>query len=96
MKLLSVTKYRGKSPKRYTALFEDSTGHTKKVAFGSRYGNTYIDHGALEKRKNWIARHRVRENWDDPYSAGALSRWLLWEKLSLSDAVRDYKIRFGV
>ena len=94
MKLVSVTKYRGKSPKRYSALFEDSTGHTKKVAFGSRYGSTYIDHHDDLKRRNWKARHRVRENWDDPMTPGALSRWLLWERRSLPEAVRDYKIRF--
>ena len=29
-------------------------------------------------RAAYIARHTVRENWNDPYSAGALSRWLLW------------------
>jgi len=96
MKLLSVTKYRGKSPKRYSALFEDSSGHTTKVNFGQRHGETFIDHGDLEKRKNYIARHRPRENWDDPYSAGALSRWLLWENRSLPEAVRDYKIRFDL
>lgn len=95
-KLISVIKYRGKSPKRFSATFEDSTGATKKISFGQRFGETFIDHGDLEKRKNYIARHRPRENWDDPYSAGALSRWLLWEKRSLPDAVREYKIRFDV
>ena len=50
----------------------------KIVHFGLKTGSTYIDHKDKKKRENYLARHKVRENWDDPYSAGALSRWLLW------------------
>lgn len=50
----------------------------KVVHFGQKGGQTYIDHKDKDKRTAYLARHKANENWDDPYSAGALSRWLLW------------------
>lgn len=50
----------------------------KVVHFGQKGGQTYIDHKDKAKREAYLARHKAKENWDDPYSAGALSRWLLW------------------
>jgi hypothetical protein len=50
----------------------------KIIHFGQAGGQTYIDHGDKAKREAYLARHKKRENWNDPFSAGALSRWLLW------------------
>ena len=60
--------------KRFMATYKNG----KVVHFGSDVGSTYIDEGDVLKRDNYIKRHSVRENFDDPFSAGALSRWLLW------------------
>ena len=60
--------------KRFVAIFPDNS----KVHFGLDGGRTYIDHGDKETRWNYIARHKVREHWNNPKSAGALSRWILW------------------
>ena len=81
--------------KRLTAIFYKDNRKYKKVHFGQKSGNTYVDHGDDIKKVNYIKRHRVRENWNDPYSAGALSRYILWNKKSLDESVRDYKKRFG-
>lgn len=70
-----------KSPqeqKRFQAIFTRENGKTKKVNFGSKGANTFID-GADEKVKDaYLARHRVNENWNDPTTAGALARWIIW------------------
>jgi hypothetical protein len=63
-----------KANKRFMATFANG----KKVHFGQKGGSTYIDHKDKTKRDAYIARHKVREDFNDPYSAGALSRWLLW------------------
>jgi hypothetical protein len=78
--------------KRFVAIFKNG----KQVHFGLEGGSTFIDHKDIEKRKNYIARHRVREDWNNPYSAGALSRWILWEKPNLQDAIRTFNLRFDV
>ena len=58
--------------------FKATYANGKVVHFGAKNGSTYIDHKDKQKRENYIKRHAVRENFDDPYSAGSLSRWLLW------------------
>ena len=65
-----------KAGKRFTAVFENG----ERTDFGSKDGSTFIDHKDLKKRLNYVKRHRAlgTENWKDPYSAGALSRYLLW------------------
>ena len=60
--------------KRFMAIFKNG----QIVHFGSKHGSTYIDHHDKIKRDNYIKRHSKNENWNDPYSAGALSRWILW------------------
>ena len=44
--------------------------------------------------RNYLARHQPRENWDDPLSAGALSRWILWSANTLKEGVANYKKHF--
>ena len=49
-----------------------------------------------EKRKQrYLSRHKSRENWNAPMTAGALSRWILWNKTTRSASIRDYKNRFN-
>ena len=50
------------------------------VHFGQRNPavGTYIDHGNDSLKAAYIARHTPLENWNDPYDAGTLSRFILW------------------
>ena len=77
--------------KRLMATFKNG----KTVHFGSATGSTYVDHGDKNKRAAYLARHKVNENWDDPYSPGSLARYLLWGDLvSLEANHRDFMRRF--
>lgn len=80
--------------KRFMATFSNG----KVVHFGSAVGRTYIDHGDKALRSAYLARHsKANENWNDPYSAGALSRWLLWgDSPSLDINHVSFMKRFGV
>jgi hypothetical protein len=49
-----------------------------------------------KKKDAYIARHKVNENWNDPKSAGALSRYILWNKTTLSASIADFKKRFNL
>lgn len=70
MKIKSSTK----KGKRFMVTYDNGI----TVHFGQAGGQTYIDHGDKAKREAYLKRHQARENWNDPYTAGALSRWLLW------------------
>ena len=69
----------------------------KTIHFGASNGKTYIDHGDKKKREAYLARHKVNENWTNPYSAGALARFLLWGDSTSLDANHSAFMRkFGV
>lgn len=79
--------------KKLRAIFSDGT----KTDFGSKKSETYINHKDKKKRDNYIARHsQLNEDWNDPKTAGALSRYILWEKPNINDAVKNYKKKFSV
>ena len=50
----------------------------------------------IKKKDAYIARHKVNENWNDPKSAGALSRYILWNKTTQSASISDFKKRFNL
>jgi hypothetical protein len=86
--------------KKYDAVFEVN-GRQKVVSFGARKntGESYSDftkHGDESRKQRYLARHKAHENWNNPLSPGALSRWLLWNKKSLRESVSDFKRRFHV
>ena len=70
----------------------------KIIYFGAKNGSTYIDHKDSKKRENYIKRHAAlnTEDWNNSFSAGALSRYILWEKPNLKDAIKDYERRFNI
>ena len=88
MKLIKSTR----KQKRFTAVFDE-----KQIHFGSKNGSTYIDHGDKTKRLNYIKRHQVNEDFDDPYSAGSLSRWLLWgDSKDLYKNLKEFRKKFSL
>jgi hypothetical protein len=79
----------GRKNKRLKVVVRDYI-RKKTIHFGAKDGQTYIDHKNDEKRDNWIARHsEINTDWEDPFTAGFWSRWVLWEKKSLSAALKN-------
>lgn len=100
MKLLSI-KPSDRPAKKYVATFCLCEGETKccdrerkKVNFGAKGSSTYIDHHDEKKKDAYIARHKVRENFNNPMTAGSLARFILWNKTTLSASINDFKRRF--
>ena len=100
----SVEISRSSNPeKKLMAVFEDKEGKKVKTThFGQRGASDYTKHGDKERMKRYLERHgggtttSTKENWKDPTTAGSLSRWVLWNKPSLSGSFSDYKRRFGL
>jgi hypothetical protein len=96
MKLLSISES-DKPDKKLKAVFLQDSGRTKTTHFGSR---GMADHTKTpqdeERKKRYLARHAKNEKWNEPMTAGALSRWILWNKPTLSASIADYKKRFNL
>lgn len=85
------------SEKRMVAKFYNERGRlVKTVKFGQRGSRTYPDHKNRKTMLNYLKRHRVNENWSDPYSAGALSRWVLWSDTSIKGGKQNYSHRYRI
>ena len=76
--------------------FNLSNGSKKTIHFGSKNMDDYTLTKDKAQRKRYLDRHRKRENWNNPESAGALSRWILWgNSTSRRDNIKAFKKRFG-
>ena len=85
-----------RAEKKLMAIFTDcSNGRQRTTHFGSVGYSDYIHHRDLERKQRYLDRHRKNEHWDVPTGAGALSRWILWNKTSLRESIADYKRRFN-
>jgi hypothetical protein len=81
--------------KKWDAVFETPEGTTKTVPFGQRGYSDFTKHKDVTRRQRYIERHaRMREDWNDPATPGALSRWVLWNKPTLRASLADFKRRF--
>lgn len=69
----------------------------KTIHFGSKNSKTFLDHNDKKKRENYILRHQVNENWNDPVTAGTLSFYLLWgSSTDLNTNLKKYLNHFNI
>ena len=80
--------------KRFMATYADGT----KIHFGAKGASTFIDGKRTEKeRQNYLKRHDVREDFNNPKSAGSISANLLWGKSkSLEKNHQDFMKKFKI
>jgi hypothetical protein len=82
--------------KKYMVIFyNNKREENKRVHFGAKGMSDLTIHKDEKRKERYLNRHRAREDWNDPYTAGALSRWILWNKPTLKASWNDYKKRFG-
>lgn len=72
------------------------TDKNKKVYFGASGMSDYTHHKDEARKQRYINRHQKNENWNDINTAGAWSRWLLWNKPSIRASYSDIKSRFNL
>ena len=90
MKLIKFSRSERKG-KKYMMVFEDRTIH-----FGSDVSQTFVEGASEKKRANYIARHKVREDWNS-INAGSASRFILWGKSrNIQTNLKDYLKRFKI
>ena len=81
--------------KKYMAIFTNKDKSKKKtIHFGANGMSDYTIHKDKDRMGRYLNRHRKRENWEQCDTAGALSRWVLWNKPSLQGSIKDYKKKF--
>jgi len=82
--------------KKMVARFKEDGKTIRTVRFGAAGMSDFTLNKDEDRKQRYLDRHKKNENWNDKFSAGALSRWILWNKTSLSASIADYKKRFGL
>jgi hypothetical protein len=95
-----------KKTKKYDAVFRDKDcpcslnkpptcgGSEKIVSFGQAGASDFTKHKDEDRKQNYLTRHKATEDWTNPLTPGALSRWILWNKPTLKESILDFKKRF--
>lgn len=79
---------------KYVATFQIGE-RVRTIRFGAKGYTDYLQSGDEDRKKRYLARHKSRETWSDPMSAGSLSRYLLWgPSTSLRENIAHFKRRF--
>jgi len=81
--------------KKYKAVFSNETTH-KTIHFGASGYEDYTQHHDEKRKEKYLARHRSSESWNNPQTAGSLSRWLLWNTSSFQTNISNFKKRFNL
>lgn len=95
MRLISVREST-QPDKKYMATFEMPNGREKTTHFGAAGYSDFRTNRSEARKQAYLKRHRATENWDDPTTAGSLSRWLLWSEPTLTAAISKFKRRFNL
>ena len=84
--------------KKYKIVLTYDDGKTKTIHIGQAGADDMTTHGDEERKKRYIERHKKREDWNKSGidTAGFWSRWLLWNKSSLSASKKDIENKFNV
>lgn len=93
-----VIKSSTKPEKKLMAVFSSKdSSRTKTIHFGAKGMDDYTKTKDKAQRQRYLERHRRRENWKVPDTAGSLSRWILWgESTSRRDNISSFKRRFNL
>lgn len=96
LKLISIRESK-RADKKMVAYFQDrNSDKVYQVHFGQKGASDFTKHKDPVRKERYLMRHESRENWNNPLSAGALSRWLLWNKPTLQASIVDFKKRFNL
>ena len=74
--------------------FEARIDGKKSIHFGAKGASDFTIHKDPGRKQRYIDRHSKNEDWNDPLTAGFYSRWILWNKPTITESVRDTNRRF--
>ena len=87
---------KGTGAKKYKMVFYDTARKKlKSISFGAVGYEDFTITGDIQQKMNYISRHQAREDFNNPMTAGSLSRWILWDKTSVSASYKSYRSKFG-
>ena len=87
-----------KNDKKFMVIINDRNGKSKTIHFGAAGYSDYTIHKTDDRKERYINRHKRKENWGKSgiKSAGFWSRWILWNKPTLTSSIKHTENKFGI
>ena len=76
--------------KKYDAVISGK----KTVSFGASGYSDFTKNKDVERKKNYIARHKPNQDWKDHKTAGFWAKNVLWNKPTIEASIRDTNKKF--
>ena len=84
------------NPNKKFSVYIENGKTIKKIDFGSKGMSDYTHHKNNERKNRYIERHKKREDWNDPFTAGFWSLHALWNKKTLDDSLKDIEKNYDI
>ncbi len=86
------------SKKKYKIVLTYDDGKTKTIHIGQAGADDFTKTGDEKQKDRYLTRHKKNENWGKSgiTTAGFWSRWLLWNKSSLSASKKDIEKKYNI
>ena len=81
-----ILKKSDKPNKKFMVIHEN-----KKIYFGDSKYQDYTQHNDDKRKSMYILRHKKNEDWNDKNTSGFWARWILWEKKTIDEAIKDLR-----
>jgi hypothetical protein len=95
-KFITLEKANDGKHKYIVTLLNNQTRRQKKIKFGAFGMSDYTIHKDIKRKTLYETRHIVRENWNDPGTAGFWSKWILWNKPTVDASLKETIQRFNL
>jgi hypothetical protein len=94
-----LVKLTGERHKYQVKIFKQQSGKLLPISvvkFGATGYEDYTLGTSDIQKRSYIARHKINEDWTRTgyFSAGFWSRWLLWNKRTIHESIKDTEKRF--
>ena len=91
---VSIGKSTRAGKKMMAIFYDEAKKKIKTTHFGASGYEDFTTHGEIQRKMNYIARHKEREDWTDYMTAASLARFILWNKPTIKASIEDYMSRF--
>ena len=68
----------------------------RTIHFGAAGASDFTLHRDPARRERYLTRHRAREDWDDPFTAGFWARHVLWGLPTVAESLAEIRRRYRV
>lgn len=89
MPYFTLEKSNIKNKKYKVVIYDHNKKKQKTIHFGDSRYEDFTTHKDKERRERYINRHKKNEDWDDYLTAGYWSRYLLWNKPTIRESIKD-------